>query len=246
MRYAIYFLHAFPLSSEMWENQIRYFSSKAKVVALDYPGFGGTDDSPIPENNPSLEDFAEFVEDQIRKTSDESEKIVLVGLSMGGYIAQYIIKRKKINVDSVILANTRSQADSDEARKKRIELIESSKKSVSIKPILDFYLPILSNNDEKLIDKISKMANKARLGGVIKALHAMAFREDTTEIVKKFKNKLIIAGSKDKLSPPEVMISMTGNKNELKIIESGHLSAMEKPDEFNKSIEEFLFSRKNN
>lgn len=240
MRCAIYFLHAFPLSSEMWGSQIKYFSSKARVVAIDYPGFGGTDDSFIPEN-PSLEHFAEFVENHINKTSEKGEKIALIGLSMGGYIIQYIIKRKRVVIDYAVLANTRSQADSEEVRRTRIELIEKAKNIGSIKPIIDFYLPALSGNDQKLSAKISKMASKISLMGAIKALWAMAFREDNTEIIKKFEPKLLIAGSKDKLSPPEIMESMTENKNEIKIIEAGHLSALEKPDEFNKLVDEFLF-----
>ncbi|MCS7214128.1 MAG: alpha/beta hydrolase [Candidatus Calescibacterium sp.] len=243
MRYAIYFLHAFPLSSEMWINQIQYFQKKARVVAMDYPGFGGTDDSVIP-NNPSIDDFAKFVEGIIQKTSETSDKIVLVGLSMGGYIAQYIVRRKIVVVDYLVLANTRSKSDTDEIRKTRLELIDRAKKENSLRPILDFYVPALSGENEKLKDEVVRIASRTKLSGATKALWAIAYRDDMTDVVRSFpKDKLlIIAGSNDKLSPPDVMIDMaTDPANQLKVIDSGHLSALEKPDVFNKLLDDFLF-----
>lgn len=243
MRYAIYFLHAFPLSSEMWINQIQYFQKKARVVAMDYPGFGGTDDSVIP-NNPSIDDFAKFVEGIIQKTSETSDKIVLVGLSMGGYIAQYIVRRKIVVVDYLVLANTRSKSDTDEIRKTRLELIDRAKKENSLRPILDFYVPALAGENEKLKDEVVRIASRTKLSGATKALWAIAYRDDMTDVVRSFpKDKLlIIAGSNDKLSPPDVMIDMaTDPANQLKVIDSGHLSALEKPDVFNKLLDDFLF-----
>lgn len=127
----------------MWINQIQYFQKKAKVVAVDYPGFGGTDGSVIP-SNPSIDDFAKFVEDIIQKTRETLDKVVLVGLSMGGYIAQYIVRRKIIEVDYLVLANTRSKPDTEEVRKTRLELIDRAKKEDSLKSILDFYVPALT------------------------------------------------------------------------------------------------------
>lgn len=248
MRYAIYFLHAFPLSSKMWLEQIKYFGQKAKTIAIDYPGFGGTSDRSIPEN-PSLEHYAEFVEELIARTKEESEKIVLVGLSMGGYVVQCIIQRGKTSVDLVVLANTRSQADAPETRQKRLELIENAMRQNSIRPILDHYIPMLVGENEVMRERIFGMASEATVGGLTKALWAMAHRRDMTEVVRNFPKDrvLLIAGRKDKLSPPDVMRSMaTDPDRQLKILDTGHLSAMEDPQGFNTVLEEFIFKKTHN
>lgn len=241
MGYVIYFIHAFPLSSKMWINQLKYFGSKAKVVAVDLPGFGGMTDETIPEK-PSIDDYAKFVEDLIETTREKSDKLVLVGLSMGGYVIQSILKRGKISPDFLVLANTRSEADSDEVRQRRLDLIERAKKENSIKPIFDFYIPALVGDNEKLRSEVLKIAEDTSLSGAVKALWAMAFRPDMTDTIRKFdKNKLLlIAGKYDKLSPPEVMRRISP-ESRLSVLECGHLSAMEKPDEFNKIVDEFLF-----
>lgn len=65
-----------------------------------------------------------------------------------------------------------------------------------------------------------------------------------TDVVRRFPKDrlLIIAGNKDKLSPPDVIKDMAVEPaNQLKVIDSGHLSALEKPDDFNKILDEFLF-----
>lgn len=235
------FLHAFPLSSKMWDEQIKYFGGRCRVVAVDYPGFGGTSSDELPDE-PTIYDYAGYVERAVKPAMLPSEKLCLVGLSMGGYISMAILRRQKLKVDGVVLANTRSEADTEDVRKRRYEIISQVENSGSIEPVLSAYLPVLAPEEGGFREKVKKLAEETSPDGAIKALKAMAGRDDFTYDVKNFVGKLLcIAGENDKLSPPDVMKKMVRTEDELKIIKgAGHLSAMEKPDEFNSTLLDFV------
>ena len=80
--------------------------------------------------------------------------------------------------------------------------------------------------------------------GAIHALNAMAGRKDTSEVLKSFKNKvLIITGLEDEITPIEIAKEMEQLTSEatLKIIESaGHLSNFENPHRFNQILMEWI------
>jgi pimeloyl-ACP methyl ester carboxylesterase len=227
----------------MWREQMKYFSTKARCIAVDLPGFGGTPDDVISEN-PSMHEYASYVERIVQSIvrRDKGHKLCVVGLSMGGYVAMYIIRRGLVIPDFLVLANTRSQADSEEAKQRRFKIIEEIEKKKSIEPVISAYLPALAPDNGKLKEDILNMVKLTSPEGARKALYAMAMRDDSTDYVKSFSGKLLCIGSeKDTLSPPEVVRSMCRNDKEFKVIEGcGHLSAMERPDIFNKILEDFL------
>ncbi len=239
---AIYFIHAFPLNARMWDEQLNFFAGRCSVITMDLPGFGKSDHTTVPDN-PSIEHYAQFVENVV-KSSHRGGKTCLVGLSMGGYITMSIMKRGILKPDFVVLANTRSYADTPEVREKRLELIEKVNKTQSIEPVLEAYLPSLAPYGSPIREKVESIARESSVEGVKKALYAMAHREDMTDIVLRWEGKiLIIAGENDKLSPPDVMRAMVGdgkNRKMCLIAGAGHLSNMEKPSEFNRVLLDFL------
>jgi len=72
----------------------------------------------------------------------------------------------------------------------------------------------------------------------------MVSRTDTTESLSKIKiPALVICGSEDKLTPPDVMKSMADkipNANFVLVESSGHMTPIENPQEVNKAIKDFL------
>jgi pimeloyl-ACP methyl ester carboxylesterase len=80
--------------------------------------------------------------------------------------------------------------------------------------------------------------------GVKGCVLAMACRTDTTHFLKNIiLPTLVICGSQDKLSPPEVMKTMADQipKADFVLVEeAGHMTPIEKPKEVNNAIKEFL------
>ncbi|MHA1266611.1 MAG: alpha/beta fold hydrolase [Candidatus Helarchaeota archaeon] len=79
------FIHGFLGSSWSFEPQVEYFSKKYRAIAIDHLGHGKSDK---PESEPyELEDLTRYLEETLSKIVGD-EKIVLIGHSMGGMIAQ--------------------------------------------------------------------------------------------------------------------------------------------------------------
>ncbi|RYF65863.1 MAG: alpha/beta hydrolase, partial [Cytophagaceae bacterium] len=82
----IVFIHGWPLSHEMWENQVAYFADRGyRCVAYDRRGFGK---SSKPWGGYDYDTFADDLKDVIDELN--LNNVVLVGFSMGGgEVARY-------------------------------------------------------------------------------------------------------------------------------------------------------------
>jgi len=238
-------LHAFPASSEMWEPQLTLMKEmNLPVIAPDYPGFGK---SSIPEKEMDIDDYAHAIYDILRET-DISE-VIIVGLSMGGYVALALYRLYPQIFKGLVLADTKISADNLEVKKKRMDMIQSLINQKSLNPVFENHLDLFFSPESRmqkpeLIEKMYKIFNTASVNGVKEAQRAMANRLDSTELVKKMNFPvLVITGEKDKLttvSATEQMVKYFPDA-ELKIIpDAAHLSNLENPIEFNKTLGNYL------
>lgn len=242
---AVVFLHAFPLNSKMWEPQFEKLREKnIPYLALDYPGFGKSSQW---AKEPSMDDFAEEVHHAINGL--DLQKVVVVGLSMGGYVALSLFRKHPGIFHGLVLANTRATADTDEGKQKRFKLIDDIRNDPSMKGLIQmhlekFYTPETNSNKPELIELAGALMKEATPLGVIHALRAMAGREDSTDSLKKMTFPvLVIAGEKDSLTSVEDAQAMNDKlqEGELSIISNAaHLSNLEKPEGFNKSLVQYL------
>jgi 3-oxoadipate enol-lactonase len=110
-------LHAFPLSRLMWSDTISAWSSRYRILAPDLPGFG---DSPASPGDFTMEACAQEVSGFLLER-EVNEKVVLVGLSMGGYIALEFVRQFSEKLRGLVLVATHPLPDTDEAVKGRQE-----------------------------------------------------------------------------------------------------------------------------
>jgi pimeloyl-ACP methyl ester carboxylesterase len=107
------FVHGFPLDRRMWIGQLSGLAKVRRCVAVDLRGNGL---STIDEAEPvfSMDLFA----DDLATTLDDlgADQADIVGLSMGGYVAFAFWRRYRERVRSLILCDTKAEADSDEAK----------------------------------------------------------------------------------------------------------------------------------
>lgn len=107
------FVHGFPLDRRMWIEQLSGLAKVRRCVAVDLRGHGL---SAIDETDPvfSMDLFA----DDLAATLDDlgADQADIVGLSMGGYVAFAFWRRYRERVRSLVLCDTKAEADSDEAK----------------------------------------------------------------------------------------------------------------------------------
>ena len=239
------FIHAYPLCSRMWDDQVNYFRDKYRVVTYDIRGLGYSNE---------LSDYQFTMEDLVNdlfSIIDEMKlgKVNACGLSVGGYILLRAIVRDSQRFSSVLLADTKSEGEDNESLVSRSNMIMNLKTENKDKVLNEFLKKLVSEdgyNNEKLRSFIETMMSWMDVKGLCAVLMAIATRTSTLFELKKLDvPALIIAGKLDAVTPPVRSFYMNENlKNSvLNIIPAaGHLSNMEAPEEFNKAVEKFLLN----
>lgn len=236
-------LHAFPLNSRMWEPQTTVLGENRRVITPDYPGFGR---SPRPPAQPDVRYYAE----QVRDLLDELKlhRVILGGLSMGGYVAFACLRLFPERISALLLANTRPDPDAEEIKETRRETARRvAEEGVGVLPELQMerlLAPQTLKNDKTLVESVRGMILESSPDGVVAALGAMRERPDSTDLLGKINvPTLVIGGAEDALSTPEIMKNMAEkipDSRHLTLPDAGHLSNLEASEGFNAALEEFL------
>lgn len=236
----ILLVHGFPLDSRMWEPQIAAFSKRHQVIAVDLAGFGQTTTAHPPTH---IEDHAFDLAHLLDHL--HLDRVTLVGLSMGGYIALAFAERYAHRLSSLVLANTKATPDTPEAKQKRddnVALVEQK----GVAALASVLVPsLLSKRAPKtLVQKVHDIITSQSVEGTTRALEAMRDRRDTTHVLKALEVPLLLVGaSDDALMPPDVTKGMqqAQPESELVILEgAGHLSNLDAPEAFNKAVSTFV------
>src|SRR5215204_853333 len=236
-------LHAFPLNGRMFESQMRAFSGSHRVVAPDYPGFGRSPRTPA---QPDVRYYAEGVRGLLDRL--HLERVILGGVSMGGYVAFECMRLFPERISALILANTRAEPDSEEMRETRNEMalrVAQEGVGVLVKLQMERLLaPETLRNDEELVEDVRAMILENSPDGAVAALGAMRERPDSTPLLGEIGvPTLVVGGEEDGVSSPEVMGAMAAEiprANHLTIAGAAHLSNLEAPEKFNAALDDFL------
>lgn len=240
----IVFLHAFPLTHEMWQTQFETLQNEYSIVAPDLRGFGGTSSF---EGTASIEQMARDVNDLLDALGI-SEPIVLCGLSMGGYAALNFTHHYPQRLRGLVLCDTRAEADTDEAKEKRnanIEFVKQNGAAALVEKVLPALLGETTRRENsELVEQVREWGSAAPVSTLVAALEALRDRTDATPWLSQIKvPTLLIFGEEDALAPTAVIETLhngiTGSKLE-KIPQAGHLSNLENPAAFNAALLEFL------
>lgn len=233
----IVFIHGLGENADSWRYQIEYFSKKARVIAMDLRGHGESEDGNI-----SLDTFVEDIRTLLDKLSVKD--VILCGLSMGGAISMAFYSKYPERVKAMVLSDTSSGFSRETAERmlsQRMDYIENKGMEELGKFIANGALS--ENADEALREEVRKMFASNKVGPYKEATK-VAILSNLDDVLPKIKVPvLIMVGEKDKTTPLELARHLNENikGSELRVIPgAGHLSKLEKPDLFNKNMDEFL------
>ncbi len=239
----IVFVHGFPFDHTMWKAQVEALSKNYYCVLYDIRGLG---ESPASDGQYTMESFVDDLESLIDHMG--LSKPVLCGLSMGGYISLRAVERMEEKLGGLILCDTKSDADTDEVKLKRAAGIKQIN-TTGVESFVEGFVPncfseiFIRRHQNDYAAVLSRSKQNSALG-VKGCLLAMAGRTSTTGYLSKISvPTLVICGEEDKLTPPDVMMSMADkiHGSEFVVIEgAGHMAPVESPKEVNKHILKFL------
>ena len=105
-------IHGYPLDHTLWLDQLAGLAEIRRVVAIDLPGYGMSER--VTGAALTMDGLAEDVAGLIEALGYEQADVV--GLSMGGYVALALWELYPAAIRSLVLANTKAGADSEEGR----------------------------------------------------------------------------------------------------------------------------------
>lgn len=239
-------LHAFPLSSKMWEPQKEALRGEnIRLILPDLRGFGETR---IQSEVSSMEEMARDVADLLDVL--EVEKAIIGGLSMGGYVTFAFFRQRPDLFSAMILCDTTCAADTKEKREKRFGLIEKVEATGS-RALIEGMLPVLvgdstKKNNGDLVRELERIFAAVEPRAAIAALRGMASRSDSTDLLPTIEvPTLFVFGEEDALTEIEIGREMHRQVrgSELCVVrQAGHYSNLEQPERFNKELVSFIRS----
>jgi 3-oxoadipate enol-lactonase len=240
----VVFLHAFPLNRTMWDPQVGALVAECRCIPIDFRGFGeSTVVGPY-----TIDRYADDVAGVLDTL--QIERAVVVGLSMGGYVAFALWRRHRARIRGLVLADTRAPADSAETLERRRAMIDAAEdqgsSAVANMQIAGLMGKTTRDKRPDIYDAMHRMMAQAPAAGIIGALEAMIERPDSTPTLATIDvPTLIVVGDEDVLTPAKdariMQASLPGSRLEI-LQQAGHLSNVERPAAFNTVVSEFVGS----
>ena len=240
----ILLIHGFPFSSRLWVGQLKALGKQSRVLAPDLPGFG---DSPLLDPSYTVERYAEDCV-AILDALDILEPVSIGGLSMGGYIALAFARAFPERVRALLLLSTRAGANSAEAKANRNKTIaqvrEQGPSAVTESMYPKLLAPSTYSEQPAVAAELQAIMKDASSRGTVAALGAMRDRPDSTPLLSNLDVPvLILHGQEDQVIPSgeaEAMANAIPNSELHLIAKVGHLPNLERPEEFNRLVGDFL------
>jgi len=237
-------LHGFCEDLTIWSPVYEYLIKRYRVIAIDLPGFGIS--KPLNQGF-SIDDVAAKVHAHLMHKN--VDHYVVIGHSMGGYVALFISEQISEAIVGIGLINSNAFDDSETKKENRNKTISFIKKN-GIIPFLETYIPSLFHEanrmsmEEKFKD-IRAMSSSVNPETVINYSIAMRDRPDRTYLLPKLSGKILfVCGMQDNF------ISIRENKVQMEMITDhfhthilsncAHMAMYEAPLRLKNALSSFL------
>ncbi len=240
-RIPVIFLHGFCEDSSVWDDFLSDLSDYF-IVLIDLPGFGKSD----PQQNCSIADMALIVNTVLEDL--DIKTCVLVGHSMGGYVALEFAKLYPEQIAGIGLFHSHPFADSAAIIKNRQKGIDFIRKNGSIhfvrKLIPNLFAPRFGSKSSLIISELVLTASHYPEAGLINALEAMIKRVDNHGVLKEANFPvLFIVGEEDTVLPKENSFNqmVLPNVSDIHVLDGvGHMGIFEAKNKCVSIIKNFI------
>lgn len=236
-------LHGFCESKEMWSDFESDLSKDYNVYCLDLPGFG---DFHFDVSDLSIEEIAQIIQNEINNF--HLDEYVIVGHSLGGYVALEIAKQFPHKLKGLGLFHSTAFADSEERKEKRDDVIHFIEKHGG-EVFGKSFIPQLFYKEKRVeceddINKITKIAINTSDRTLIEVTKAMQTRNNNIELLKELNVPILfIIGKHDSsvsLSDSLKQISLPKNTVVNMLENCGHMGMFEQKNKTLIQIRNFV------
>jgi len=232
-------VHGFLGSSKMWKPQIDFFKDHFRIITPDLPGFGKSNKA---KSHNNIQSIANLLINCLEEK--KIHKFHLLGHSMGGMIVQEMAKKIGDKISKLVCYSTGPRGEMPG----RFETVDESRENLQKNGLETMARNIaktwfIKGENAKYFDVCIETGKQTSMEAVDNSL--VAFKNwNGVDTLKNIKNKtLIIWGDQDKSYNFEQVQTLEKNIENSKLIifkNCAHNVHLEQPDQFNKTIKDFL------
>lgn len=238
---AVVLLHPIATHSEIWRPQMAAWSEAFKVIRIDLPGHGA---SAVPTRLLGFADYAE----QVCAVLDalQVEQAGVVGLSLGGMVAQAIALSRPERVGALVLAHTsaRTEPAVQEIWQRRLEHFERHGIEAQIEPTLErWFTRAFARACPMTVSWVARQIRATSAAGYATAIRAIQRLDHRDRLPQLAVPVLVVAGDADAAVPPATAQAMAEciPGAELLVLEgAGHIGNVQQPLVFTETVGRFL------
>jgi 3-oxoadipate enol-lactonase len=231
-------LHPFPFDRRYFSDVADQIAARAHTVVPDLRGFGASElGGPF-----SIADLADDVAallDHLR-----IDRAVVVGLSMGGYVALAFAAKYPRRTLGIALSDTRAGADSPDARANRDKDAAFVREQGNV-AFIERQLPrLLSSAASESLRAHVRQLGTQNSETIVEALQALRDRPDRrNELASITCPAVVLVGTEDVMTPPAEAAAIATAIPSAVLVElpgAGHLANLEAPAPFSQAIIGFI------
>ena len=240
----VLFVHGFPFDRTVWRHQLATLSRVRRIA----PDFRGVGDSGAP---PGADGYSllRYADDLVAVLDAVGvRQAVLCGLSMGGYVIFELLRRHPERVKALILADTKPEPDSPEAKRGREDLTQVAQRDGQ-EAVIERLLPRLlaaatQATQPEVAGQVREMAHRWSVPGLVGALRTLRDRPDSTDTLRGVRvPTLVLVGSEDQIAPPDTaraMAQLIPGAQYHVVPAAGHIAPLEQPLATSRVVADFL------
>ncbi|WP_019812894.1 alpha/beta fold hydrolase [Saccharomonospora saliphila] len=239
-------LHAYPLDARMWDAVRPRLSGRAPLVTPDVCGLG-RGRLPSDDAEPGLDAAARDVLSRLDELG--AERAVLGGCSLGGYLAQAVLRLAPRRVAGLVLIDTKATADTEAARADRLSVARRAEAEGIGGWLAETMLPKLLGDTTRatrpeVAERVRGWIEEQPSAGVAWTQRAMAGRADSTAVLASAGvPAVVVVGEQDAVTPPEVardLADAVPGAGLVTVPGAGHLTPVEQPEAVSDAVTGFL------
>ncbi|MDX2184529.1 MAG: alpha/beta fold hydrolase [Gemmatimonadaceae bacterium] len=235
-------LHPFPLNRLFWRPMVARLGGSLRTIAPDYRGFGNSPGRPPFTMASYAGDIAALIDGL------GTGPVVVVGVSMGGYVALELWRRRPDLIRALVLAHTRAEADTPtqaESRRANIALVEAEGPAVLVDRMFDGMIGRTSHASRPdVVAAVRGAMTAAPRQGTLGALQAILERPDSSSTLRTITvPTVVVSGDEDILTPPALQDAIAeGVRGARRVVlpQVGHLGPLEDPVRFAGMLRAFV------
>ncbi len=222
----IVLIHGHGVDATIWAGVDAGLSAHAPVVVPDFARVA---------THTSLDEYAELLHKQLSAETGGTGRVILVGHSMGGYIALAFAEKYPNMVAGLVLFHSTAYAD-DEARKMQRQQTIQSLNTHGAAQFIEKTLPKMvapnfpASKLQPYIDLYKALPADALAAGMT----AIMNRPDRTSVLRDAQFPiLLVLGEEDQVIPFEKTVALGDLSHQISVApirQAGHLSMVEQPE----------------